>query len=288
MSRKANKLRTSYKPPVTANKQAQAQEVVNIIRRETSTKEKWFDLIESSVLRIQPRLDLYLQAVELSLDKRVQNRNLLYDFYFNTLIVDDVVYSLIDKRLDNISNKSIYLVDSNNEVIEDYKYFFEAPKFRRFLRDIVMSKFWGFQLFGFKKYNWEGKDWFDYVSINHKHVDPYNQHITKTQFDSTPVLDFAEHPEFLFVGDADDLGMMAKVTKLSIMLRQGDFWYGKYADLASENFTQIQKKGLVDEKTLQKINQQMQRRSGGAMLETDDNLNLKFHNQSSSQQNQLY
>lgn len=269
-------------------KQFTADEVYNLIRRDAVNKEKWFELNESTTLRVQPNLKLYLQALEASLDKRFQNRNLLYDFYLNTLIADDVVYSLIDKRLDNVTNKSLQLVDDDNNILEDYKYFLEAPKFRNFLKDLVMSKFWGFQLFGFKQHLYDNKLWFDYVCVNHKHVNPYNFSITKSQYDATEIFNYKNNPEFLFVGNADDLGLFSKITKLSISLRHNDFLYGKYADLASENFTQIQKRGLVDEKTLQEITKKMMNRGSGGVFESDNNLDLKFHNQSSSQQNALF
>lgn len=265
-----------------------ASEVLNIIRTSGIESEKWFELQETGMMRIQPNLKLYLQALEASLDKRFQNRNILYDFYLNTLIVDDVVSSLLEKRLDNIDNKSLQIVDNDGLIISDYGYFFEAPKFRDFLKNIILSKFWGFQLFGFKVQHIKNKSWFDYVTVNHKHVDPYNKHITKTQFNSDPILKFENHPEFLFIGDKDDLGLMSKITKLSIMLRHNDYLYGKYSDLASENFTQIQKKGLVNDRVLDEINKKMMHSGGGTKISSDENVEFKFHNQSSSQQNSLF
>ena len=263
-------------------------EILNTIQKQSMTKNKWFEMDEDAVLFVQPRLDLYLKSLQLSTGKHFQNRNLLYDYYFTTLLIDDVVFSLIDKRLDNITNKTLQIVDNNNVVDEKYKYFLDAPKFRLFIKDLVMTKFYGFNLFGFKKYEYEDKLWFDYVQINHKHVDPFNGHVTKTQYSSDPIFKYAEHPEFLFIGSADDLGIMAKVTKLSIMLRHGDFLYGKYADLASENFTHLIKKGLVDEAKLREIIKQMQVRAGGGTIETDNNIEIKRENQSSSQQNALF
>jgi len=246
-----------------------------------------FQIYEVSKQRITPAIDKYVEALEAASSKLLQMRVMLYDSYLTTLMVDNHVTSLLDKRLENVTNKTLVLVNENDEPIEDVSYFLSSPKFRNFTEDIILTKFWGFQLFEFDKIEYKGKDWFDYTVIPHKHVNPYRKEVLQYQTDDTGV-SFEDRDDCLFIGDADDLGLLSKVTLLSLYRRLGMFSYSKYLDLASENFTTLKVKGYGDDENMSQIAKSIENRSGGGLLEIPDGMDLQMDNQSSQSQNQLF
>lgn len=251
-----------------------------------NTKSKKFKIIETTKQHITPAIDIYINSLQSASNKTIQSRVLLYDSYLTTLMVDDVVQSLLDKRLDNITNKSIQIYQ-NDKHLEDMDYFFESPKFQQFLKDMIMTKFWGFQLFEFDEFVFDEKKWFDYKVIPHKHVNPYRKEVLKKQFDREGI-SFEKRNDYLFIGDEDDLGLLSKITLLSLYNRLGMFGYSKYLDLASENFQTIKTRGYVDDEDINHIQKQLATRGSGGNIQVPDGIDFDLINQSSSQQNQLF
>jgi hypothetical protein len=243
-------------------------------------------VIEFSQKRITPKVDEFIDAVYSARNKMTQSRSMLYDHYQQTLTVDNVVRSMLMKRLDNIQNKTVALYDGDNELV-DLRPFFESPKFREFITNIVMVKFWGMSLFEFSEMDYKGKAWFDYKIIPIKHINPYNREVLISQNDSNgePI---SKYPECLFLGDADDLGLLLPVTLLSLYRRLGMFNYGKYVDLASENFTVMMQREFSDSQNINRINDMLSKRDGGGVLSVPDGVDFRMENQSSSQQNDLF
>ncbi len=248
---------------------------------------KNFKIYEVSKQRITPAVDDFVNSLELAKSKMVQSRTLLYDQYLTMLMVDNHVSSLLEKRLENLTNKTLVLIDENDKEIEDVTYFLSSPKFRDFTKEILLSKFWGFQLFEFDKFLFNEKTWFDYTLIPHKHVNPYKKEVLVQQTDESGV-SFEGRNDVLFIGDEDDLGLFSKITLLSIYRRLGMYSYSKYLDLASENFTTLKVRGYTDDDNMHNISKAIEKRAGGGMIEIPDGVDLKMDNQSSSQQNSLF
>ncbi len=246
-----------------------------------------FQIYEVSKQRITPAIDKYVDALEAASSKLLQMRVMLYDSYLTTLMVDSHVSSLLDKRLENVTNKTLVLVNENGEPIEDVGYFLSSPKFRQFTEDIILTKFWGFQLFEFDKIRYKDKDWFDYTVIPHKHINPYRKEVLQHQTDDSGV-SFEDRDDCLFIGDPDDLGLLSKITLLSLYRRLGMFTYSKYLDLASENFTTLKVRGYSDDQNMDRIAKAIENRAGGGVLEIPDGMDLQMDNQSSPSQNQLF
>lgn len=252
--------------------------------KEASAKHK---IVEFAKRRISPSVDDFVNAVEAALSKTQQTRITLYDHYKQTLLFDNVVTSLIEKRLDNIDNKKVVLYKGEAPV-EDINYFLSAPEFRLFLRDIVMSKkFWGFGLFEFDEYEYDNKKWFRHKVIPIKHVNPYAVEILEMQNDSNGWA-VGDRNDYMFIGDPDDLGLMLQVTLLSLYRRLGMFNYGKYVDLASENFMQLVQREFTDNANIASLQDSISKRAAGGILSLPDGVDLRSENQSSSQQNQLF
>ena len=245
-----------------------------------------FKIIEMSKQRITPAIDKYVEALEAASSKLLQMRVMLYDSYLTTLMVDNHVSSLLDKRLENITNKTLVLT-KDDEIIDDVTYFLKSPKFREFTKELILAKFWGFQLFEFYQKEYEGRLWFDYSVIPHKHINPYRKEVLVNQTDDTGV-PFSERNDCLFVGDEDDLGLLSKITLLSLYRRLGMFSYSKYLDLASENFTTLKVRGYDDDKNMDNIAKAIENRAGGGLLQVPDGVDLQMDNQSSTSQNQLF
>jgi hypothetical protein len=262
--------------------------ISNIFQYETETRQDGkgqskgrFQIVEMSKQHITPSVDAYLQAVQSARSKLTQSRIALYDNYEQTMLFDPFIKSLIDKRLDNISNKQIQFF-KDDVLQEQYADFFKAPRFKSFLRDLLLTRFWGMGLFEF-----HGREWFDYVTIPVKHLNPYKKEVLRYQHDSTGT-DWTQFPNVLFVGGANDYGLLEQITLLSIYKRLGTYCYGKYVDLASENFSTMRLAGMGDEKTFQDLQSQIANRGGGGVAALPPGIELQQQNQSSSSQNQLF
>jgi hypothetical protein len=249
-------------------------------------KSKKHKIVEFPQRRIAPKVDEFVDAVYSARSKTLQSRIMLYDHYNQTLTFDNHVRALITKRMENIQGKTIALFDGENQ-IEDISYFLTAPKFRKYLEDVIMCKFWGMGVFEYDVMDYKGKKWFDYKLIPIKHINPYDKQILVYQQDAQGA-PFEGLDEYMFVGDPDDLGLLLPVTLLSLYRRMGMFNYGKYVDLASENFMTLMQREFTDNENIKNIQDQLSKRDGGGMLSLPDGVDIRTENQSSSQQNQLF
>lgn len=250
------------------------------------TRGKRFKLRESDAIPVKNSVDRIIKAIRAAKSRTMQHRITLYDHYLWTLQIDDVVSSLIEKRMENLGSKSVVFMKGEDE-IEDVSYFLKAPKFREFTREIVMAKFWGFQLFEFWPYEWEGKQWFDFSTIPHKHIQPYTKQVLINQHDNDGP-SFKNLKDMLFLGDPDDLGLLARITLISLYNRMAMVHYGMYAELASENFTTIKTRGTGDQEDLSDLIKSVNDRGPGGVAQIPEGMDIQFDNQSSTSQNQLF
>lgn len=250
-------------------------------------KSKSFEIVEQSKLRISPNINDYVQALESASSKIIQNRVPLYDNYLQTLMVDDIVISLIDKRLENILNKEIKCFRKDGEQIDELNIFLQSPRFADFIKDLLMTKFWGFNVFEFSEIMWDGYKLFEYTPIPHKHINPYTKQVLKTQYDAEGK-DFSNNNDVLMVGNPDDLGLFSKITYLSILNRTSTFAWSNYLDLASNNFLTIKGKGYADDEELERMQLDYMQSDKKGSIYLPEGMEANFENQSSSQQNQLF
>ena len=266
-----------------------AERFTNFFRYEPERKQKdkKYIIEENSKGRIAPSVDDFIRASEAASSKIIQHRITLYNHYQQTLMYDSHVNALVKKRLENIGNKTLVLYDGENKV-ESHDEFFSSPKFRSFLQDIVFSHvFMGMGVFQLRQIEYNETPWFDYFKFPEKHVNPFAKEILKFQHDDHGQ-PFSDDPTMMFVGDENSLGIMLQVTLLSLYRRLGMFNYGKYVDLASENFMRITAREFGDNNAIAAVQEQLSRRDGGGMITLPDGVNLESGNQSSSSQNQLF
>lgn len=138
----------------------------------------------------------------------------LYDLY-SDILMDTHLSSVIDKRVEAVLALDIEFQrdgkpdDSINEQLQ-------SPWFRRCIEDILAARWWGFSLMQFYR---EGP-WINYDLIPRKHADPVRRLILRHQTDITGT-PWDEYPDLLFVGDKDDMGLLAKAAPwvISMSLR---------------------------------------------------------------------
>lgn len=261
--------------------------IINSYRYEPRKQLGKYKVVEMSKGRIAPSVDDFITAAEAAGSKIMQSRITLYNHYQQTLLFDNHVNALIKKRLENITNKTIALFNGEHQV-DGLADFFTAPRFRSYIQDLLFSNiFWGMGLFTFDANDYKGKKWFDYHKIPEKHINPYRREVLIYQNDSTGI-PFENDDTAMFVGDEDNLGLLLQVTLLSLYRRLGMFNYGKYVDLASENFMQLRIREFADSEGLSCLQSQLQKRDSGGLLSLPDGAEVQAVNQSSSQQNQLF
>lgn len=141
------------------------------------------------------------------------SRSRLYDIYESALL-DLHLTGVINKRMVGVSRIPIEF-RRDGAPDEQVNMHLRSPWFRRFIKDVLWSKFWGFSLFQFHK---DG-DWIGYDLIDRKHYDPVRQEILRYETDRSgyPIEDFSN---MLYVGDGPrELGLLAKIVPMVLYKR---------------------------------------------------------------------
>jgi phage gp29-like protein len=148
----------------------------------------------------------------------------LYDLY-SDILMDAHLSSVIDKRTLAVLSSNIEFRrngspdDSINEQLR-------SPWFRRMIKDLLDAKFWGFSLLQFYK---DG-EWVNYDLISRKHADPVKRIILKQQTDITGT-PWDEYADMLFIGDKDDLGLLAKAAPWVIYKRNTTADWSQFSEV---------------------------------------------------------
>lgn len=143
------------------------------------------------------------------------SRARLYDMYESALL-DLHLTGVINKRLVGVSRIPI---EFRRDGAPDKKVNTQlrSPWFRRFVKDILWSKFWGFSLFQF----YRDGDWISYDLIDRKHYDPVRKEILRYETDNSGI-PIEEFRNMLYVGDGPrELGLLAKIVPM-VLYKRGD------------------------------------------------------------------
>jgi phage gp29-like protein len=155
----------------------------------------------------------YMQAIRSAENVDYSRRSKLYDLY-SDILMDTHLSSVIEKRkLAVLSSKIEFQRGGKpDEAIGEQ---IRSPWFRRLIGDILDAKFYGFTLCQFYK----GDDgWITYNLLPRKNVDPVRRLILRNQADITGT-SWDEYADLLFVGNKDDLGLLAKAAPWVIYKR---------------------------------------------------------------------
>lgn len=156
----------------------------------------------------------YIQSLNAAKAIDFYNRTRLYDMYESALL-DLHLGGIIEKRKIGVSRIPIEF-RRDGKPDDRVNREIRSPWFRKFIKEVLMSKFWGYGLFQF----YRGKDgYINYDRIPYKHYDPVRRVILRYQSDNEgmPVDAF---DNMLFVGDDPrDLGMLAELLPMVLYKR---------------------------------------------------------------------
>ena len=166
----------------------------------------------------------YMAAVRAAENVDFPRRYKLYDLY-SDILLDTHLSSVIEKRRNAVLCADIRFTrdgkpdDTVNEQIK-------SPWFNRLVADIIDSRFWGFTLCQF----YRNGPWADYDLIPRKHADPVRRLILRHQTDITGI-PWDNYTDLLFVGNPDDLGLLAKAAPWVIYKRNTTGDWAQFSEI---------------------------------------------------------
>ncbi len=127
----------------------------------------------------------------------------LFDLY-EDIMFDEHLTTVIEKREDALTSAKIEFM-RDNKPVDEINEIIQSPWFKRCMKDILASRWWGFTLLQFHK---DG-DSIRYDLIPRKHVNPIRKIILRRQTDITGI-PWEEYKDLIFIGEDRDLGKLAK------------------------------------------------------------------------------
>lgn len=166
----------------------------------------------------------YMTAIRSAENVDYSRRFRLYDLY-SDILMDTHLTSVIEKRKNAVLSSAIeFRRDGKpDETVNEQ---IRSPWFRRFIADIIDTRIWGFTLVQFYRRG----EWIDYDLIPRKHADPVRRIILRHQTDITGT-SWDEYPDLLFMGDPDDLGLLAKAAIWVIYKRNDIADWAQFAEI---------------------------------------------------------
>lgn len=155
----------------------------------------------------------YMAAVRGAEAVDMPSRTRLYDLYAD-ILMDTHLSSVIDKRINSVLSTDIEFRRKDNKPDDIINEQIRSPWFSRLVRDILMARFWGFTLCQF----YRDGEWVDYNLIPRKHACPVRRIIKRYQSDVSGI-PWEDYDNFLFAGDPQDLGLLAKAAPWVIYKR---------------------------------------------------------------------
>lgn len=191
-----------------------------------ATKSKDGNFKVSQVVVVQPpkrdSIDIsnYIKGLK-SADKG--KRNSLYDVY-ETIIKDPVVGEAIRKRVRHITNGGLTF-KADNEEIDEMTDLIKTPEFRKLLRDIIMTRF-----FGKTVIELDFTDGIKVKMIPRKNLDT-NKKIILKKIGEEEGISYENDDFLLNIGEDDDLGLLMEVAPYAIFKRNGGSDYAEFCEL---------------------------------------------------------
>lgn len=157
----------------------------------------------------------YMTALQAAISIDFTNRVRLYDMYESALL-DLHLAGVIAKRLRGVTKIPIeFRRDGRPDDRIDAQ--LRSPWFKRLLKDIVWSEFWGFSLFQFYA-DEDGNIRYDLIP--RKHYDPVRRKLLRFQGDTDGV-DVEEFQGMLFVGEERGMGIFAELMP-AVLYKRGN------------------------------------------------------------------
>ncbi len=166
----------------------------------------------------------YTQAVHSAENVDFSRRYKLYDLY-EDIMMDTHLSCVIGKRKNAVLCSNIEF-QRDGKPDDNVNKQIKSPWFGRLVEDIIDAKMYGFTLCQF----YRNGDWLDYDLIPRKHADPVRRLILRHQTDITGT-SWDEYPDLLYVGEDDDLGLLAKAAPWVIYKRNTTADWAQFSEV---------------------------------------------------------
>jgi len=169
-------------------------------------------------------IDDYTKSIKAFENVDYSRRYKLYDLY-SDILMDTHLSSVISKRVLAVVSSDIEFRKNGipDKAINEQ---IRSPWFRRFIKDVMDAQFWGFTLCQF----YRDGEWANYDLIPRKHADPVRQIIMRQQTDITGTA-WDEYADLIFVGDKEDLGLLAKAAPWVIYKRNTTADWAQFSEV---------------------------------------------------------
>lgn len=107
------------------------------------------------------------------------NRAELYDIYHSVLTTDGHLGGIVDKRLSAVARER-FEFQRDGKPVDEVNEQIRSPWFRRFIKESINSKLWGFSLFQFSR---DENGWITFDLIDRKHFDPVKKQVLRYEMD---------------------------------------------------------------------------------------------------------
>lgn len=161
-------------------------------------------------------MNSYMQSINSAKAIDFSSRVLLYDMYESCLL-DPFLSGVIDKRRIGVSRMPIEF-RRNGKPVDEVNLQIRAPWFRKFLKDVLDSKLWGYALFQF--YRNEKDGYINYYKVPYKHYDPIKRQLLRNQEDQTGIPIEAFDNMLCVCDDPRSLGVMAELVPMVLYKRK--------------------------------------------------------------------
>ena len=143
------------------------------------------------------------------------NRSQLYDMYHSVITTDGHLKGIINKRLSAVARER-FEFQRDGKPVDEINEQIRSPWFRRFIKEAVNSKLWGFSLFQFKR---DDKGWITFDLIDRKHFDPVKNEVLlyETDVNGVPLEMFSNC--LVVCDDPRGLGDLATCTPYALYKR---------------------------------------------------------------------
>ena len=143
------------------------------------------------------------------------NRSQLYDMYHSVITTDGHLKGIINKRLSAVARER-FEFQRDGKAVDEINEQIRSPWFRRFIKEAVNSKLWGFSLFQFKR---DDKGWITFDLIDRKHFDPVKNEVLlyETDVNGLPLEMFSNC--LVVCDDPRGLGDLATCTPYALYKR---------------------------------------------------------------------
>lgn len=175
-----------------------------------------------TVSRLERRredIETWMKALQTAESQNSPRRKPLYELY-QRIMLDAFLWSFVERRVQEVTNQTLIVKNEEGEHDEELMKVTKRRWFRRMLRFIIETKFWGHSIIEPVLRN---GDIFNVNVVPRHHVVP-EQGIIRLSMSDLTGLDFRKPPlnmQLLEVGEPDDLGILHRAAPY-VLYKQGN------------------------------------------------------------------